>query len=76
MPKFLVSLLGVLFAVCLGSEQGHHDKLLAPGILECSSDRASAYLDVYVVYDRSLRKDKFGDVSIVKLLNNKDKIFS
>jgi hypothetical protein len=64
MFKFLVPLSAILVAVTLGVEPRRRDDRLASGILECSSDRSRAYLDVFVLYDRSLQEDKFSDVSI------------
>lgn len=63
MLKLLVQLLAVSLTVSLQSHASKWDQQLAANALECSSNRANAYLDVIVVYDRTIQPEKFEDLS-------------
>lgn len=56
----------VIFTVCISQVKASiWDQQLALGAVECSNDRSNAYLDVIVVYDRTIRPNKFDDVSLI-----------
>ncbi|KAI6191016.1 hypothetical protein M3Y97_00182000 [Aphelenchoides bicaudatus] len=63
MGKLSVFLLAVLAAVCFAAEPKDWTEDVSRGILPCSNQRSRAYLDVFVVYDRTLRANKFTDLT-------------